>query len=110
MIANTPSDNWVALSKEKNGDAFSELDVLLRALDRFFDIENLPFSKREIASRNFFDELSTVRDVILGVLGLLEVVIPEGRRKIYWFQKGSRNLPLQNISTTRVRMHSTKNS
>ncbi|HXX58649.1 MAG TPA: hypothetical protein VEI96_11660 [Thermodesulfovibrionales bacterium] len=87
MTADIPSDNWVASSKEKHRGTFSELDILLRALDRFFDIDNLPFARREIATRNFFDELSTVKDVILGVLGLLEIVIPEGRRKIYWFQK-----------------------
>jgi len=87
MISNAPSDNWVASSKEKNKDAFSELDVLLRALNRFFDVENLPFSKGEVTSKNFVNELTTARDVILGVLGLLEAVIPESRRKIYWFQK-----------------------
>ncbi|HET6514189.1 MAG TPA: hypothetical protein VFG09_03455, partial [Thermodesulfovibrionales bacterium] len=87
LLTKTFSDNWVALSREKNREIFSELDVLLRALDRFFNIENLPLPKEHVAARNFFLELSVVRDGILRVLGLLESIIPESKRNIYWFQK-----------------------
>ncbi len=83
----SPADDWASLSKEKNRDSFSELDVLLRALDRFFNIENLPLSKEDIPNKDFTPELRVVRDVILRTLGLLEAVIPEGRRNAYWFQK-----------------------
>jgi hypothetical protein len=81
------ADNWVSSVKKKNKDAFSELDVLLRAVDRFFNIENLPLSKDDVANRNFFDELSAVRDTILRILGLLDVIIPESKKNVYWFQK-----------------------
>lgn len=87
MLGEALSDSWVALSKEKNKDTFSELDVLLRAIDRFFNIENLPLSKEDIANKNFVDELMIVRDVILRIVGLLEIVIPEHKRNVYWFQK-----------------------
>jgi len=87
MPIRTLSDNWVSQLKKKNRDAFSELDVLLRATDRFFNIENLPLSKDDIANRNFFDELSAVRDTILRILGLLDMIIPESRKNVYWFQK-----------------------
>ncbi|HYA31342.1 MAG TPA: hypothetical protein VED67_01190, partial [Thermodesulfovibrionales bacterium] len=83
----TLTDNWVSPVKKKNKDAFSELDVLLRAVDRFFNIENLPFSRDDVANRNFFDELSAARDTILRILGLLDVIIPESRKNVYWFQK-----------------------
>ncbi len=81
------ADSWVSSVKKKNRDAFSELDVLLRAVDRFFNVENLPFSREDVANRNFFDELSAVRDTILRILGLLDVIIPEDRKNVYWFQK-----------------------
>lgn len=81
------ADNWVTSVKKKNRDVFSELDVLLRSLDRFFNIDNLPFSKEDVANRNFFDELSAARDTILRIVGLLETIIPDGKKNVYWFQK-----------------------
>jgi hypothetical protein len=87
----TLTEDWVSSVKKKNKDAFSELDVLLRAVDRFFNIENLPLSKDDVANRNFFDELSSVRDTILRILGLLDVIIPESRKNVYWFQKFARS-------------------
>jgi hypothetical protein len=81
------ADNWVSTIKKKNRDAFAELDVLLRALDRFFNIENLPLSKENAAGRNFFSELTAVRDTMLRILGLLDVIIPESKKNVYWFQK-----------------------
>lgn len=86
----TPTNSktaWVAQSKQDNAVLFSELDVLLRALDRFFNIENMPFSNEDIAGRNFSEELLAARDVILRVLGILEVVIPENRKNAYWLRK-----------------------
>ena len=81
------SEKWVANSRRDYKVIFSELDVLLRALDRFFTVENLPISKEELTNRNFYDELTAVRDVIFRVLSILESVIPENRKNAYWFQK-----------------------
>src|SRR4030043_2339484 len=80
-------EKWVANSKKKYKEIFSELDVLLKALDRFFYIENLPISKEDLTHRNFYDELTAVRDVIFRILGLLEVVIPGSKKNAYWFHK-----------------------
>ena len=81
------SKDWVVIAKEARNELFSELDVLLRAVDRFFNIENIPSTKENLAESNFFDELSAVRDIILRVLSVLEVIIPESKRNAYWFQK-----------------------
>jgi hypothetical protein len=89
MIVGEKKDNWLLQSKNEHSELFSELDVLLRALDRFFHIENLPISEDNLPDRNFFDELNAVRDVIFRVLAILEVVIPESRKNAYWFQKFS---------------------
>ncbi len=87
MNSNENSDSWFLTSKEEHSGIFSELDVLLRSLDRFFYIKNLPVSKEDLANRNFYDELTAVRDVIFRVLGILEVIIPENKKNTYWFQK-----------------------
>ena len=79
-------EDWVARSRQENKPLFSELDVLLRALDRYFTLENLTFSEN-IAGKNFYEELGTIRDTILRLLGVLEVVIPESKKNAYWFQK-----------------------
>ena len=78
---------WAAQSKRDNPALFSELDILLRALDRYFNLQNLPNSTEDITGRNFYEELVTARDAILRVLGILETVIPENRKNAYWFQK-----------------------
>lgn len=95
-------ENWVFDSKQENKILFSELDILLRALDRYFNVENLTFSEN-IAGKNFYEELVTVRDTIMRVLGVLEVVIPESRKNAYWFQKytETKYLPVRKIDAFR---------
>jgi hypothetical protein len=87
MVLKDLTGDWLEKSKQVNGLLFSELDVLLRALDRFFNLDNLTSSYEDMTTRNFYDELTTSRDAILRVLGILEVVIPEMRKNSYWFQK-----------------------
>ncbi len=83
----TAESNWVTQSRKKNPETFSELDTFLRAIDRFFNIDNLPISKENLTNRNFYHELVAVREVILRIVSLIETVIPEGKRNAYWFQK-----------------------
>jgi len=87
MVGKEEPGDWVAQSQKANPLLFSELDVMLRALDRFFNAENLTSSSEDLTSKNFYDELVAARDVILRILGILEVVIPESRKNVYWFQK-----------------------
>lgn len=87
MTQNEERGEWVSLAKKEHPGLFSELDVLLRALDRVFIVENLPVSSEDLTTKSFLEELVTVRDAILRVLGVLEVVIPENRKNAYWFQK-----------------------
>jgi hypothetical protein len=87
MAVTTLSDNWLASVKKRHWGIFSELNVLLRALDRFFNIENLPHSKEAVTGRNFFEEISAARDTILRIIGLMDMVIPESKKNAYWFQK-----------------------
>jgi hypothetical protein len=87
MLRKEETEDWAHNAKKTHHQLFSELDVLLRALDRFFDMESLTFSNEDLTNKNFYEELVTARDAILRVLGILEVVIPESRKNAYWFQK-----------------------
>jgi len=87
MAADITAPDWVAQAKRENPALFSELDTLLRALDRYFILDNLPNSTEDIAGRNFYEEIVTARDAILCTLSILEAVIPEKRKNAYWFQK-----------------------
>lgn len=80
-------EGWVGASRKANVGLFSEADVLLRALERFFSSENVRPSQDELAAANFHKDLVTVRDTILRLLGILEVIIPDSRKNAYWFQK-----------------------
>lgn len=79
--------DWVEASRQANGSLFSELDVLLRALDRFFAVDYLPFSVELLADRSFGPELNAARDTVLRALEVLDAVIPENRKNAYWFQR-----------------------
>lgn len=79
--------DWVSASQSINEELFSEVDVLLRALDRFFSSENIRTGQEELSTVNFSEDLLTVRDTILRLLGILEVIIPDSRKNAYWFQK-----------------------
>lgn len=86
MFPEEEKEDWVSRSKQENANLFSELDILLRALDRYFNVENLTFSEN-ITGKNFYEELFTARDTIMRVISVLEVVMPESRKNAYWFQK-----------------------
>jgi hypothetical protein len=87
MNVREETEGWVSYSKKANSSLFSELDVLLRALDRFFTVENLTTRNEDLTNKNFYEELGTARDTILRLLAILEVVIPDSRKNAYWFQK-----------------------
>jgi len=87
LIPELESGKWFDSVFKENRQLFSEVDTLLRALDRFFIVENLPNHKDNFTTRNFYVELSIVRDVLLRVLSILEQVIPERTKNAFWFQK-----------------------
>ncbi len=103
MIQKKEPKDWVSAAKETHRELFSELDVLLRAADRFFNIENLPTAKENLTQGNFFDELSAIRDVILRILSVLEVVTPESKKNAYWFQKFAETKFLSDRKRDRIR-------
>jgi hypothetical protein len=87
MSRSQAQDGWLEESRKENRRSFSELDVLLRALERFFFIENQPFARESHVNKNFHSELNAVKEVVSRVLTILEITIPESNRNAYWFQK-----------------------
>lgn len=84
----TPDEpTWLIDSKKSFRELYVELDAILKGIDRFFNVENLPFEMDSFSEKNFYNELVVVRDSILRTLGILEVVIPENKRNAYWFRK-----------------------
>lgn len=79
---------WLASAKETKKELFYELDTLLKGLDKFFYSENLPFPQdRDPISVNYYNQLCIVKDVIFKVIWILETIMPEDRRNLYWFEK-----------------------
>jgi hypothetical protein len=78
---------WLVESKDLYKDLYIELDAILKGIDRFFNIENLLFDTDNLPEKNFYNELIILRDSILRVLGILEVVLPESKKNAFWFKK-----------------------
>lgn len=87
MINVKLAENWVEESKKTNRELYSELDLLLRALDRFFNLEDIPPTSVNLTSKNFITELNAGTDAVIRVLNLLERIIPAARKNAYLFQK-----------------------
>lgn len=106
MIHTEERIDWVARSKQEHKTLFSELNVLLRALERYFNAED-PALADTLTGRNFSEELVTVRDTIMRILGVLEVVIPDSKKNAYWFQKytETKYFPVQKIDALRENLY-----
>jgi hypothetical protein len=87
MNSNGHSDVWFSTSRKTHREFHSELDTLLRSLDRFFSMENLSIPHDHLSTRDFHVELRAAGDVIFRVLGIFEALIPENKKNAYWFQK-----------------------
>ncbi len=87
MTAYEKKDNWYPDVRNSQKELFSELNVLMRALDRFFVLDNLPVSQDDLPNKNFYEEMVVVRDVIQRIIGIIEFIIPESRKNAYLFQR-----------------------
>lgn len=78
---------WLTESKKSFRELYIELDTILKGVDRFFNLENLPIDRESISDKNFHNELVIIRDSIVRSLSVLEVVLPEKKKNAYWFGK-----------------------
>ncbi|MDA8169913.1 MAG: hypothetical protein M0Z59_09515 [Nitrospiraceae bacterium] len=83
-LASQPPD-WARAAWDTRKKLFSELDVLLKALDCYFAPEN--HAEQYASQKDFSTELGIARDASLRVLSIVECIMPESRKNAYWFQK-----------------------
>lgn len=83
MAVKPQAEDWALASRKTHKKFYSELDVLLKGVEKFFD----PEIHQNQPGKNYSKELGIARDVCLKIQGLLESVMPESRRNAYWFQK-----------------------
>jgi hypothetical protein len=87
MIPVKLDENWVEDSRKIHRELYSELDLMMRALDRFFNLEDIPPTSVHLTTKNFITELSSGKDAITKVLSILERIIPAGKKNAYLFQQ-----------------------
>jgi len=87
VVRSSRESSWLDESRSLYRELFIELDAILKAIDRFFNTENLPIENQNLPTKNFHNELVVIRDAILRTLSILEVVIPESRKNAFWFRK-----------------------
>ncbi len=97
------TDNWLEISRQENHSLFSEMDVILKGLDRFFLPNNQPASKQSISSKNLLAEMKVIRNGIYRVLAIIEAIMPESNRNAYWFQKFAESKLLDNVKRDKMR-------
>jgi len=95
--------SWITAARDEHHSLFSELDALLKALDRYFIIDNHPATRYSVNSKDMRFELETAKDGIVRVLSILEAIIPETNRNAYWFQKFAENKLMDNRKRDRMR-------
>ena len=82
------------LPVERKEEKLFELEVMLKGLDRFFNLQNQPISDREsIVARDFKNELRILRDAVFRVVVLCRTLLPAA---------DARALPFKNYVESRL--------
>lgn len=80
-------ERWLrALAVEGREEVLFEFEMLLRGIERFFNLHNLPIEAgTAVVARNFMDELKAVRDAINRALKLARFLLdpPSDRRLMF---------------------------
>lgn len=81
-------EEWLKnIHVDKKDEKLFELEMLLRALDRFFHVRNLPFSDMEnIVLRNFHSEMKIVSMAVDRCVYLLQTLLPPEDANMFNFQ------------------------
>lgn len=81
-------DKWIeTLSVEGKDRLLDELETLLKATERFFNIDNLPLSNREqIISKNFYNELKILADTAKRIVSIIRLLLVDKSANAFYFQ------------------------
>lgn len=88
-------NNWFfSLEVDNKQEKLFELEVLLKGLDRFFNLDNQPLSEPEqVLSRDFANELRIISNAVFRVIVLSRILLPE---------REARSLHFKNYVETRL--------
>ncbi|MGI5862681.1 MAG: hypothetical protein ACOX6T_11570 [Myxococcales bacterium] len=79
-------ERWLrSLAVDGREELLFEFEMLLRGVERFFNLHNLPLDQSTVVGRNFMDELRSVRDAINRAIKLARFLLdpPSDRRLMF---------------------------
>jgi hypothetical protein len=84
-----PRNQWFYdLGVERKQEKLFELEVLLKGLDRFFNLHNQPISQKEaIITRDFSNELRIIRNAVSRVVRLTQGLLTEEDNQALHFKR-----------------------
>ncbi len=78
---------FFSLEVEKKQEKLFELEVLLKGLDRFFNLDNQPISDPgQVLSREFSNQLRILRDAVFRVIVLSRILLPDHEARSLHFK------------------------
>lgn len=86
-IINQRNQWFHCLEAPKKQQKLFELEVLLKGLDRFFNLANQPISQRDgIVNRDFTNEINVIRNTVGRLVRLLQSLLPEEDNRALHFR------------------------
>ncbi|MCL4558774.1 MAG: hypothetical protein M1491_09175 [Deltaproteobacteria bacterium] len=97
-------DKWLeTLSIDGKDRLLYELEMLMKASERFFNIDNLPVSNREqIISKNFYNELKILADAAKRIISIVRLLLVDKSANAFYFQAYVENRLLADYARDRV--------
>ncbi len=94
---------FYSLDVKKKEEKLFELEVLLKGLDRFFNLANQPISQKEgIVKRNFIHELRIIRNAVAKVVRLSQGLLTEEDNRILRFRNYVENRLLSDYQRAKI--------
>ncbi len=97
-------DKWLeTLNVEGKDRLLFELEMLLRATERFFNIDNLPVSNKEqIISKNFYNELKILATTAKRIVSIIRLLLVDQSANVFYFQAYVENRLLADYARDRI--------
>jgi len=78
---------FFALEVERKEEKLFELEVMLKGIDRFFNLQNQPISDRDaIVARDFKNQLRILRDAVFRVVVVCRTLLPASEARALHFK------------------------
>lgn len=97
-------DKWLETLRIDGKDRLlSELEMLLKASERFFNIDNLPLSNKEqIISKNFYNEIKILSGAAKRIVSIIRLLLVDKSANVFYFQAYVENRLLADYARDRI--------